>query len=272
MGRVRRAILTADEAMLHVSRLVALNAEGQAVTVRPATGLASGLVVLDDLDGVGLRRLRDEGPAPLVVTGTPGTPGAPGGRGTTAGRYQAWLRLSTEDLDPQVAAQAERALQVRYGHEDGPGQGGEAAHVAHVAHVGPLAGFIDHTGPRRGRGGNGATALSPETDVSVMHVTVQGAADEPGRMTPTPAARQALAAAEERVDAQRASETQEQARGGAAGAGIARWGGRLAEAVAAELGRDDEAAGSADPHGHGRRHRRAGTGREDDERDGRGDR
>jgi len=138
-GRVRQAVLTADEAMLQISRLVVLNGQGDAITVRPATGLASGLVVLDDLDAVGLRRLRDEGHVPVIVTGT---------TGTTDGRYQVWLRLSTDELDPPVAAQAAHDLQQRYG----PAQGRD------LAHVGPLAGFVDygaqgdHTGARGARG------------------------------------------------------------------------------------------------------------------------
>ncbi len=258
-GRVRRAVLTADEAMLQITRLAALNGQGHDITVRPANGLASGVVVLDDLDGAGLRRLRDEGYTPAVVTGA---------TGTTDDRYQAWLRLSTDALDPQVAAQAAHDLQRRYG------SGEDHA----LAHVGPLAGFVahgargeqgDHTGARGARGARGekgAEAAAPDTRVSLTLVTVQGTSDASGRVTP--AATRALAAAEERVEARRAAEAQEheQNRGGA---GSARWGGHLVEAFAAELGRDDEAAAPADPW---RRHRRPETGRADDERDGRGDR
>jgi len=242
---VRRAVLTADETMLQISRLVALNGQGHAITVRPANGLASGLVVLDDLDAAGLRQLRDEGHALAAVTGTMGT------TETTDGRYQAWLRLSTDALDPQVAARAAHDLQQRYG----PGE--DRA----LAHVGLLAGFVDqgvrgdHTGARGARGEN----------VSVEPVTMQGAGDASGRVTP--AAARALAAAEERVAAQREAAAYQQEQGGD---GSARWGGRLVEAFTAELGRDDEAAGTADPWQH--RRRRPETGRADDERDGRGDR
>jgi len=250
-------VLTADEAMLQITRLVALNGQGQEITVRPATGLASGVVVLDDLDAAGLRQLRDEGYTPAVVTGT---------TGTTDGRYQAWLRLSTDALDPQVAARAAHDLQERYG----PGEGRA------LAHVGPLAGFVahgargeqgDHTGTRGARGEKGAEAAAPDTRVSLTLVTVQGTSDASGRVTP--AATRALAEAEERVAAQREAAAQEHAQE-QGGDGIARWGGRLVEAFAAELGRDDEAAGTADPWQ--RRRRRPETGRADDERDGRGDR
>jgi len=252
---VRRAVLTADEAMLQITRLVALNGEGHAITVRPANGLASGLVVLDDLDAAGLRQLRDEGYTPAVVTGT---------TGTTDGRYQAWLRLSTDELDPQVAARAAHDLQERYG----PGEGRA------LAHVGPLAGFVahgargergGHTGARGARGENGAEATAPETRVSAAPVTVQGTRDESERVTP--AAARALAGAEERVAAQREAAAHQQEQGGDR---AVNWGGRLVEAFTAELGRDDEAAGTADPWQ--RRRRRPETGRADDERDGRGDR
>ena len=254
-GQVRRAVLTADKAMLQVTRLAALNAQGHDITVRPMSGLASGLVVLDDLDAAGLRRLRDDGHAPVVVTGATG---ATGTMGTTDGRYQVWLRLSTDEVDPQVAARAARDLQHRYG----PGE--DRA----LAHVGPLAGFVDHplffipddhTGTRGARG---------ETDgAAASLVTVQGAGDAPGRVTPT--ATRVLAVAEERVEARRATEAheQEQNRGGD---GSARWGGRLVEAFATELGRDDEPAGTADSWQ--RRRRRPGIARADDEHDGRGGR
>ncbi len=252
---MRRAVLTADEAMLQITRLVALNGQGHAITVRPANGLASGLVVLDDLDTVGLRRLRDEGHTPAVVTGTTGT------TGTTDGRYQAWLRLSTDELDPQVAARAARDLQQRYG----PGEGRA------LAHVGPLAGFVahgergGHTGARGARGENGFDMTTAETRVSVEPVTMQGTGDAPGRVTP--AATRALAEAEERVAAQREAAAHQQEQGGDR---AVNWGGRLVEAFTAELGRDDAVAGTADPWQ--RRHRRPETGRADDERDGRGDR
>jgi len=241
-GQVRRAVLTADEAMLQITRLVALNGQGHDIMVRPAAGLASGLVVLDDLTAGDLRRLRTDSHAPAVVTGT------------TDNRYQAWLRLSTDELDPQVAARAAHDLQQRYG----PGPGRD------LAHSGPLAGFVDHTGGRAARGENGTEPARADTRVPVTPVTVQGVGDEPGRATP--AATRVLAEAEERVAAQREAATQEheQERGGG---GIARWGAHLVTAVASEVGRDDETAGPADPWQ--RRRRRPGDGREDDERDGR---
>ena len=248
-GRVRRAVLTADEAMLQITRLVALNGQGHDITVRPATGLASGLIVLDDLDVAGLRRLRDEGHTPAVVTGTTGT------TETTDGRYQAWLRLSTDELDPQVVAQVAHDLQQRYG----PGE--DRA----LAHVGLLAGFVDqgargdHTGARGARGEKDGEA--------VPLVTVQGAGDEPGRVTP--AATRVRAEAEERVEARRATEAHEQEQNRSGDRAVS-WGGRLVEAFTAELGRDNEAAGTVDPWQ--RRRRRPETGRADDERDGRGDR
>ena len=248
-ARVRRALLTADEAMLQISRLVALNAQGHAITVRPAVGLASGLVVLDALDAVGLRRLRADGHAPAVLTGTTGT------TGTTEGRYQVWLRLSTDELDPQVAAQVAHDLQQRYGPDEDRA----------LAHVGPLAGFVahgaqgGHTGAREARG---------ERDGAVTAlVTMQGASDEAGRVTP--AASGALAEAQERVDARRTIEAQEQEQN-RGGDRAVNWGGRFVEAFAAEVGRDDEAAGTVDPWQ--RRRHRPEIGRADDERDGRGDR
>ena len=255
VGRVRRAVLTADEAMLQITRLVALNGQGQEITVRPASGLASGLVVLDDLAAGDLRRLRDEGHAPAAVTGTTGTTGA------TAGRYQAWLRLSTDALDPQVAARAAHDLQQRYGPDHGRA----------LAHVGPLAGFVahgargGHTGARGARGENGFDMTTADSRVSVEPVTMQGTGDAPGRITP--AAARALAEAEKRVAAQREAAAHQQEQGGDR---TVNWGGRLVEAFTAELGRDDEAAGTADPWQ--RRRRRPETGHADDERDGRGDR
>ena len=256
-GRVRRAVLTADEAMLQISRLVALNGQGHAITVRPASGLASGLVLLDDLttDDLttdDLRRLRDDGHALAAVTGT---------TGTTDVHYQAWLRLSTDELDPQVAAQATHDLQQRYGPD----------HGRDLAHVGLLAGFVDygargdHTGARGARGENGFDMTTADTRVSVEPVTMQGTGDASGRVTP--AATRALAEAEERIAAQREVAAHQQEQGGDR---AVNGGGHLVEAFTAELGRDDEATGTADPWQ--RRRRRPETGRADDARDGRGDR
>jgi len=106
---------------------------------------------------------------------------------------------------------------------------------------------------------------SAGTCVPATPVTMQSAGDASGRVTP--AAARVLAAAEERVEAEREAAAYHQERGGE---GITRWGGRLVESFAAELGRDDEPAGSADPWQ--RRRRRPEIGRADDERDGRGDR
>jgi len=157
-----------------------------------------------------------------------------------------------------VAAQAAHDLQQRYG----PGQGRD------LAHAGALAGFVDH-GARGERGDHtGARGARGEReDAAIALVMVQGAGDAAGRVTP--AASGALAEAQERVDARRATEAQaqEQDRGGDRAVS---WGGRLVEAFTAELGRDDEAAGTADPWQ--RRRRRPETGRADDGRDGRGDR
>ena len=259
--RVRRALLTADEAMLQIGRLVALNAQGHTITVRPAAGLASGLIVLDALDAAGLRRLRADGHVPAVLTGPGGPGGTAGTGGTTDGLYQAWLRLSTDALDPQVAAQAAHDLQQRYG----PGQGRD------LAHAGALAGFVDH-GARGERGERGdhtgaRGARGEREDAAIALVMVQGAGDAAGRVTP--AASGALAEAQERVAARRVSEEQEQEQDRGGDRAVS-WGGWLVEAFAAELGRDDEPAGTADAWQ--RRRRRTETGRAEDERDGRGDR
>jgi len=104
-----------------------------------------------------------------------------------------------------------------------------------------------------------------DTRVSVEPVTMQGTGDASGRVTP--AATRALAEAEERVAAQREAAAHQQEQGGDR---AVNWGGHLVEAFTAELGRDDEAAGAADPWQ--RRRRRPETGRADDARAGRGDR
>ncbi len=100
-----RGILTrqgsADEIMAGISWLKAMNAQGNDISVRPAG--SSGLVLVDDLSARALKELTRDGLTPAAVAET------------SAGNYQAWVRLSDAPLLPEVATEAARAVAARYG-------------------------------------------------------------------------------------------------------------------------------------------------------------
>ncbi len=257
---MRRATLTADEVLLQVTRLAALNAWGQDITVRPADGFASGLVVLDGLGATGLRWLCDEGHVPVVATSTDG----PGGiADTTVARTQVWLRLSLDKEQPEVVETAARMLQARYS------LGTELGQDPGMVPVGRLAGFIDHGG--QGKHGrdikDGAGSGDGEMHGHGMLVTVRSVSEQPGQMTS--AAARVLAEAVERVAVDREAVTDRPER---ASVETVRWGGHLVGAFAAEMTRENEQTGTVDARPHQRRHAAGGRVSEDDERDGRGGR
>lgn len=200
---LRRAVLTADEVLDRIERLAALNARGDDVLVRPSTGFASGLVVIDDLTAAGLRRLGEDGHAPVIVTRTPD------------GHYQAWIRLAAGAIEPRVAVEAARLLQGHYALSD------------ELAHLGPLAGFIDHTGARLERGERRGEAPSHGVSNSIPPTTIEAIGDEVGRVTA--AAERTVVEARERVAAQGLISHGEEAT----------WGAWLIDAFAEELQRDD---------------------------------
>ena len=92
---------SADEIVAGIGWLKAMNAQGNDISVRPVG--SSGLVLVDDLRVEALKELNRDGLTPAVVAET------------SAGNYQAWVRVSDGPLLPAIATEAAREVAGRYG-------------------------------------------------------------------------------------------------------------------------------------------------------------
>ncbi len=92
---------SADEIVAGIGWLKAMNAQGNDISVRPAG--SSGLVLVDDLSATALKELNRDGLTPAAVAET------------SAGNYQAWVRVSDGPLLPEIATEAAREVAARYG-------------------------------------------------------------------------------------------------------------------------------------------------------------
>ena len=92
---------SADEIVAGIGWLKAMNAQGNDISVRPAG--SSGLVLVDDLSATALKELNRDGLTPAAVAET------------SAGNYQAWVRVSDGPLLPDIATEAAREMAARYG-------------------------------------------------------------------------------------------------------------------------------------------------------------
>ncbi len=92
---------SADEIVAGIGWLKAMNARGSDISVRPAE--SSGVVLVDDLSVRALKELNRDGLTPAAVAET------------SAGNYQAWVRLSDAPLLPEIATEAAREVAGRYG-------------------------------------------------------------------------------------------------------------------------------------------------------------
>ncbi len=92
---------SAAEIVAGIGWLKAMNAQGNDITVRPVG--SSGLVLVGDLSATALKKLNRDGLTPAVVAET------------SAGNYQAWVRVSDGPLLPEIATEAAREVAARYG-------------------------------------------------------------------------------------------------------------------------------------------------------------
>jgi len=92
---------SAAEIMAGIGWLKAMNAQGNDISVRPAG--SSGVILVDDLRAGALKELARDGLMPAAVTET------------SAGNYQAWVRVSDGPLLPEIATEAAREVAARYG-------------------------------------------------------------------------------------------------------------------------------------------------------------
>jgi len=92
---------SADEIVAGIGWLKAMNVQGNDISVRPVG--SSGLVLVDDLSATALKELNRDGLTPAAVAET------------SAGTYQAWVRVSDGPLLPDIATEAAREMAARYG-------------------------------------------------------------------------------------------------------------------------------------------------------------
>lgn len=109
-----------DEVLKSVAFLKKANFDGADIYIRPAE--SEGLILVDDLGLGTLARMDDEGCNPAAVTQT------------SPQNYQAWVRVSRDQLDTKLATQVAKLLAERYGGD---------ANSADWRHYGRLAGFTN---------------------------------------------------------------------------------------------------------------------------------
>jgi len=119
-GTMMPFTLTAEEVERRLGYFRAMNAQGSDIYIRPAGSV--GLVFVDDLKAESVARMRADGLAPAVVVES------------SPGNYQAWVRISTRPLVPDLATEAARELAARYGGDP---------HAADWRHYGRLAGLTN---------------------------------------------------------------------------------------------------------------------------------
>ncbi len=111
---------SAAEIVAGIGWLKAMNAQGNDIYVRPAG--SSGVILVDDLRAGALKELARDGLTPAAVAET------------SAGNYQAWVRVSDGPLLPDIATEAAREVAGRYGGDP---------NSADWRHYGRLAGFTN---------------------------------------------------------------------------------------------------------------------------------
>ena len=121
-GKMMNRMKTPEEIMEGLPWLKSMNANGNDIYVRPADDLGHGLVLVDDLDRAGLERMRGDGVGPAVVIET------------SADNFQAWIKLSGEEVPAAVRGEVAKRLAKTYGAD--PASAG-------ARHYGRLAGFTN---------------------------------------------------------------------------------------------------------------------------------
>ena len=132
----------ADMIRKSIAWLKRQNALGNDIYIRPSRSSASSLVLIDDLSAEKVRDMGALGLAPALVTQT------------SAGNFQAWVRLSEEAQPPAVRTAVARQLAQQLG-----GDPNSADH----AHFGRLAGFTNQK-PERAVAGRQPFVLVDRAD------------------------------------------------------------------------------------------------------------
>jgi len=141
---------SADEIVAGIGWLKAMNVQGNDISVRPVG--SSGLVLVDDLSATALKELNRDGLTPAAVTET------------SAGNYQAWVRVSDGPLLPDIATEAAREVAARYGGDSNSADWRQEGRLAGFTNQQPEHTRADGQQPdvrlREARGGDAPAAAA----------------------------------------------------------------------------------------------------------------
>ena len=150
-------IWTKETVLKSVSFLKKANFDGSDIYIRPAE--SEGLILIDDLGLGTLSRMDADGCNPAAITQT------------SPHNYQAWVRVSRDQLDPRLATQLAKLLAERYGGDP---------NSADWRHYGRLAGFTNRkplynrpyvlTGRCNGKMAERAAELLVEASICIQDV------------------------------------------------------------------------------------------------------
>lgn len=141
-GRMLLRTWTPNELQKSLSWLKRENAKGADIFIRPAGDKNSGLILLDDLSRQRLEQMKQEGCAPAAVIET------------SPDNFQAWVRVDTKPLEPEVATRVSQGLAKHYDADP---------NSADWRHFGRLAGFTNRKPEHQTRSGLNPWVLCQET-------------------------------------------------------------------------------------------------------------
>ena len=121
-GRMMTRTWSTQETLKSITWLKRENAKGSDIYIRPSGNKNQGIILVDDLNGKSLEHMKNQGLAPAVVVET------------SPMNYQAWVRLTQNELEPDVASTASQAI-CRYFEAD--------LNSADWRHFGRFAGFTN---------------------------------------------------------------------------------------------------------------------------------
>ncbi len=141
---------SAAEIVAGIGWLKAMNVQGNDIYVRSAE--SSGVVLVDDLSATALTELNRDGLTPAAVTET------------SAGNYQAWVRVSDAVLLPDIATEAAQEVATRYGGDPNSADWRQYGRLAGFTNQQPAHTRADGQQPyvrlREARGGDAPAAAA----------------------------------------------------------------------------------------------------------------
>ena len=121
-GRMMNRIWSSDEVLKSVDWLKRENAKGGDIYIRPDGEKNQGLILVDDLNGHEIKRMKKTGLEPATVVET------------SPMNYQAWVRLSEKPIKPEIATTASKGIAKHFNAD---------INSADWRHYGRLSGFTN---------------------------------------------------------------------------------------------------------------------------------